>query len=89
MNNGASHRHTQPRGGISDFEGKKEEPAVLDLHLPQGILPHVHHGTELCSMSPAPGSFFADTIIIIHLTRSSDNMPEADLGFVQTEAYTT
>ena len=35
---------------MSGFEGEKEEPA--DLHLTQGILPHVHHDTELCSMSP-------------------------------------
>lgn len=72
---------------MSGFEGEKEEPA--DLHLTQGILPHVHHDTELCSMSPVPGSFFTNTVAIFHLTRSSDNMPGADLSFVQTEAYTT
>lgn len=84
-----SQAYTQSGGETSGFEGEKEEPAILDLHLTQGILLPIHHGTELCSMSPAPSSFLSDTITIIHLTRFSDNMPGTDIGFVGTETYTT
>ena len=67
---------------MSGSVGKKEDSAVLDLHLTRGILPHVHHSTELCSISPYPSSC-TDTIPILHHTYSSDT-PGADLGFVQS-----
>lgn len=71
---------------MAGSEGRREESAVLDLYFTQGILPHVHHGSEFCSISLYPGSF-TDTITIINYTRSSDNMPGEDIGFVQTEAF--